>query len=146
MNNKNQSYSILIFEDDIDLARQWMLTLRNEGLTINHALTVEEALAYCASTQYDAVVSDIFLHDATGKPLPRGGYTLINYLRNTGLKKMPEWYATVPIVAVTGSPIIQGFDALALAKGMGATALMRKPFKPIDLVEKLVAILEGQEA
>lgn len=133
--------SVLIFEDDLDLARQWKYAFEPEGVDTVHAWSVDAVLSLCQSARYDAIVCDLFLEDPLGKPIPRAGITLLNYLKYPSLHGLPSWTRSVPIVAVTGSPKTRGFDVLALADGTGASAVMRKPFKPAALVQQVLSMI-----
>lgn len=137
--------SILIFEDDIDLASQWSETFKEKGLKVHHAITVDEAVTYCNQIQFDAIVMDIFLADKVGNLLPKGGLTLMSYLRNTSLEKVPAWGATVPVIVVTAANATFGFDPLLNAKAVGgskAVEVLRKPFLPKLLYSKIMKLLE----
>lgn len=136
--------SVLIFEDDIDLASQWLDTLSKKGINACHALSVDEAIGYCSQQKFDAVVLDIFLADNQGKLLPRGGITLMSYLRNPSLEKIPQWGATVPVLVVSGAIANMGFDPVLNAKAMGGSHhvdVLRKPFQPELLYDKLMELI-----
>lgn len=125
----------------MDLTMQWKQALKSKGFHVEHALTVDSALAHCAQTQFDAVICDIFLHDELGQQAPRAGYTLLSYLRNPALNSGHTWGTTVPILVVTGTPLVLGFDVLAFTKKLGADAFMHKPFKASELVDQVLALL-----
>lgn len=148
MNKENQKLSILILEDNIDLASQWMHFFRKEGMTVRHAMTVDEAVIHCNQINFDAIVLDIFLKNSEGKLMPRAGITLLSYIRNTSLEKIPKWGATVPIVIVTGASAKLGFDPLLNAKSIGgsrSTEVLRKPFKPIVLHDMLMDLIKNNQ-
>ncbi len=135
-------YSILIFEDDMDLATQWATSLRERGMDVDHAMSVDEAVEYCNQKQYDALVIDVFVEDEEGNFLPKAGYTLLSYLRNTSLEKVPKWSGEVPVLSVTGSQVIMGYDILDYAKSLGANATLRKPFSTEELYLRIVEIIK----
>lgn len=143
MTAKHKACSILIFEDDMDLAKQWIFALRQKNMIVKHATTVDAALEFCKKTAFDAIILDVFLQDEFGNFLPKAGYTLLSYLRNTSLQKTPEWGGTVPVLAVTGSPVIMGYDILSYAKSMNAQGTLRKPFTTDVLYETLIDIIEN---
>lgn len=143
MTKEDKKYSILIFEDDIDLAKQWTAALEKKNMQVAHAMTVDSALEFCNLRKFDAIILDVFLQDQYGNFLPKAGYTLLSYLRNTSLDKAPEWGATIPVLAVTGSPVIMGYDILSYAKSLKAQGTMRKPFSIDVLYESLINIIEN---
>ena len=144
MNKTEAQPAVLLFEDDLDLARQWAQALRELGVHVEHVWSVEAAEAACAETRFDVVVCDVFVQGPEGKFVPRGGYTLISYLRHPALEKTPTWGKGVPIIVVTGSPKAHGFDALAFAKGLGADVGLRKPLTPEALVMEVFAFLDAE--
>ncbi len=146
MSEKIKKWSVLIFEDDLDLARQWTKYFEEKNMIVNHALSVDEAIAYCNQTEYDAIILDIFLKDSEGKLIPRAGFTLLSYIRNSSLEKVPQWGVTVPIIVVTGTANNLGFDPLKNAKSVyssEATDVLRKPFKPEVLYSKLTQMIKN---
>lgn len=148
MSEENKTQSVLIFEDDIDLAFQWTNYLKKRGMDVHHAMNVDEAVNFCAQIKFDFVILDMFLADADGNLIPRGGITMLTYLRNTPLKKVPAWGATVPIIVVTGANPKRGFDPLSNAKAVGgtrSTLFLRKPFKPEVLYSKIQRLMERRE-
>jgi len=143
---ENNTFKVLIFEDDQDLVNQWIKTFKQNGLIVEHAMNVEEAIEHCNQTQFDAIVLDICITDNNGELVNRGGFTLLSSLRNTGMKKTPPWAATVPVLVVTGYNSIEkmGFDPLFSAKALGGqhiTETYRKPFKPEALYQELIALI-----
>lgn len=140
--NKSNRY-VLVFEDDIDLALQWVKVFKDQGMVVEHATTVDEAIIYCKQKEFDAVVLDIFVLDSDGNFVPRAGFTLLSYLRSRALGKIPEWGLKVPVLAVTGAKSVMGYDALIYAESMGATSTLRKPFKPDVLYSKILELIEN---
>ncbi len=137
--------SVLIFEDDLDLAMQWAQTFRDKGLIVHHAITVDEAVTYCNQFQFDIIVMDIFLADDEGNLLPRGGLTLMSYLRNTSLNKIPAWGVTVPVIVVTAASANYGFDPFLNTKAVGGSLgveVLRKPFLPEFLYSKIQSLID----
>ncbi|WP_010178194.1 response regulator [Aquimarina agarilytica] len=148
MNNSNQKKHVLIFEDDIDLASQWVRKFKKEGMVPCHAINIDEAVSYCNQMEFDAVVLDIFLVDEKGNFLPQGGLTLISYLRNSSLGKVPEWGKEVPVVIVTGAIVSGGFDPVSNIKSLGGSYKvdsLNKPFTPDELFETIEKVIKTEE-
>lgn len=142
MAKETKKYSVLIFEDDMDLARQWTQILEKNSMSVKHAMTVDAAETYCSQIKFDVIIIDVFIKDPSGNLVPRAGYTLLSYMRNTSLEKIPKWGGTVPIIVVTGSPTVNGYDPLSYAMSMGANGTLRKPFKPEELYFKILILLD----
>lgn len=131
---KVHEHSILILEDDTDLAMQWQAAFRDAGYSCDVAFSRIEAEVLCRRSEYTAVVVDVFIEGADGRLEGDGGLTLLNHLRMPDLAETPRWGATVPVVVVTGSQRLAEFDALEHADYMGASTGLRKPFRPESLV------------
>ena len=92
--------SILIFEDDLDLANQWSELFLAKGYKVNYTLSFKEALDLCIKTRYDLIICDIFIikdNHLSGF----GGISLIQHLRNGNLRL--DWTKKVPIIMVSGA-------------------------------------------
>lgn len=122
--------SVLIFEDDHDLAKQWISALEAREITALHTASIEGFLQTCAQRAFDALVCDIFVRDANGYLENQGGLSLISYCRNSILGKTPAWAQEVPIIAITGAARVNDFDILQMADSIGASTLLRKPITP----------------
>jgi len=140
MNNRENKYAVLIFEDDFSLALEWKEALRENGIHSEHAWEVGNALNLCKQQKFDAIICDVFIKDNFGKLRTEAGLTLISSLRNQ-LKGGPQWGRSVPILAVTGSPKLFGFNVLDNIRSMGISFTMRKPFTPNRLVETVREII-----
>lgn len=144
MNNVQTEHSVLIFEDDMELALDWKSELEKKGIAAEHFWNLGNAMARCNEKKFDVIISDIFIKDPMGNLKAEAGVTFVSRLRY-GLKGAPEWGKTVPVIAVTGSLISFGFDVLQLAKINGETIGMRKPFKVSELVKKVELLLSEKE-
>lgn len=92
--------SILIFEDDLDLAFQWNQALINEGYDVDYSMSFHEAISLCKEKEYDLVISDIFIME--GNRLSGfGGITLLQHLRMDRMKL--TWTKNVPVIIVSGA-------------------------------------------
>jgi len=91
--------SILIFEDDIDLALQWSELFTLENYSVTYTSNYKEALELCKKKKYDLILCDIFIFD-NNQLSGFGGITLIQRLRR-GIMEL-DWTETVPIIIVSG--------------------------------------------
>lgn len=132
--------SVLIVEDDLDLAAMWQQHLQEMTYRVDVCSSVEDAEILLHSNDYDLAIIDIFLREGD-QMLAEGGVTLINRLRlneSTGNSKRK-----LAIMAVTGAPerAFGKFNALDTITGL-ADCLLHKPL-PLntlrDEVERLCA-------
>lgn len=129
--------SILIFEDDLDLAMQWDYALVNEGYDVNYTMSFHEAISFCKEKEYDLVISDIFIME--GNRLSGfGGITLLQHLRNDRMKL--NWTKNVPTIIVSGA--INAEEKLKKHKETyNAWGVMEKPIAINQLLTAVNAIL-----
>jgi CheY-like chemotaxis protein len=120
---------VLVVEDNEDLRSMLELTLRREGLEVATARNGEEALRVLEHRPADVIVTDLFMPE-------RDGVETIVAIRD----KFPG----LQIVAMSGWQSDRGPDYLAVARELGATATLRKPFEPPELV-RIVRRLTGAE-
>jgi DNA-binding response OmpR family regulator len=117
--------SILIIEDDTDLAELMAITLRTVGHEIRHAPDGRTALAALQVTRPDLVLLDIMLPDIVG-------FSLCEALR----RLTPT--AHLPILVVSAC---DEAEARPLAIASGANGFLAKPFLPRQLLARVRSLL-----
>jgi two-component system phosphate regulon response regulator PhoB len=117
--------TILIVDDEADLASLVEFNLKQAGLETAVALTGEQALQLAAHHKPDLVLLDLMLPDISGRDVCRK------------LRANPQT-RDVPIVMLTArgeeADRVQGFE-------VGADDYVTKPFSPRELVLRVKAIL-----
>jgi DNA-binding response OmpR family regulator len=123
--------SILVVDDDPDIARFVEVNLRSAGYEVSVAGDGEEALERASEIRPDLVLLDVMM--------PRlDGFSTIERLRADPAT------ADIPVVVVTGRA-----SAADLARGaeLGVDAYVIKPFEPAELVSAVLRLAEhGREA
>jgi two-component system response regulator QseB len=114
---------ILIVEDDLDLGRSLLQSLRTEGLSSEWLRSAVDARNFIMQNVYDCVLLDLSLPDGSGLELLRGW-------RGAGLE--------VPVIVVTANLALE--DRLACLDG-GADDFVLKPFSPVELVSRIRAVV-----
>jgi len=108
-----------VIEDDAQVREYLRLALE---LHEHQALTADngrQALAYLEGHDVDAVITDVFMPEMDG-------IETLAVLR----KKFPD----MPVIAMSGRP---GVDYLAIARELGVTRTLRKPFEISELLAAL---------
>ncbi|MDP3235333.1 MAG: response regulator [Myxococcales bacterium] len=117
--------TILIVDDEADLASLVEFNLKQAGLDTAVALTGEQALQLATRVKPDLVLLDLMLPDISGRDVCRR------------LRANPQT-REVPIVMLTArgeeADRVQGFE-------VGADDYVTKPFSPRELVLRVKAIL-----
>ena len=106
---------ILIVEDDSDIVENLTILLQDEGYSVCHASSMEQALDTLHNENIDLVLLDITLPDGNG------------YSVCTAVKRQTN----APVIFLTAmadeSSIVTGFQ-------LGADDYITKPFKPMELI------------
>ena len=110
---------VLLIEDNADLRDYLRLALRSEGYQVLTARNGKEALGLLDGQDLDAVITDLFMPEMDG-------IETISALR----RKLPN----VKVVAMSGRP---GVDYLTVARELGVTHTLRKPFELDELLQAL---------
>jgi two-component system phosphate regulon response regulator PhoB len=122
--------TILIVDDEADLASLVEFNLKQAGFETAVALSGEAALQAAARVKPDLVVLDLMLPDVSGRDVCRR------------LRAAPQT-RTVPVVMLTArgeeADRVQGFE-------VGADDYVTKPFSPRELVLRVKAILRRARA
>jgi len=119
--------SILIVEDDEEIAYLLKFMLEREGYAVAHAIDGKEAIRLIDSMPVPKLVLlDVMLpyHD---------GFQLIDYIRRK------ESWQGIPVVMLTAK--VKG-DSIARALEAGADDYVAKPFQPVELMARLRRFLK----
>jgi DNA-binding response OmpR family regulator len=118
--------TVLVVEDDAQLAKLIGFYLAREGFGVRQAADGEQAMQEFESAQRpDLVIMDVMM------PY-RNGYELLGHLR-----QRPGW-SEVPVIMLTGrsreEDVVQGLD-------LGASDYLIKPFRPTELIARIRKLL-----
>lgn len=118
----NQTMSILLVEDDQDLAAGLVEALRKEGLAINHVSTGKEALHVIDAETPETVILDLGLPDMDGLSV---------------LRQLRKQHGDLPVLLLTArnslGDKVAGLDS-------GADDYLPKPFDMPELLARLRAL------
>ena len=121
-------HSVLIVEDDHDIAGLLQVHLNELNLHVDHVTTGEAALAQLAKQDYQVILLDIMLPTVDGLTLCREIKT-----------KMPE----VSVVLLTSKS--SEMDRI-IGLEMGADDYLPKPFNPRELLARAKAVLRRRSS
>ena len=117
---------ILVVEDEQDMNRLILKTLKRAGYSVDGCLDGEEALHYLEGTEYDAVLLDVMLPKMDG-------FTVLRRLRAANV-------ATPVLMLTARSEVtdkVTGLDC-------GADYYLTKPFEPKELLACIRALTRRQ--
>lgn len=118
--DNNRIKRILLIDDDVFIVRLLNLLLTKAGYQIISATNGKDAIGILTEQQVDLVVLDLMMPEMDGMDF-------LNWLRR-------EAKATMPIVILTA---LVSADTEQQVMDAGATALLYKPIKVPDLLEKI---------
>ena len=121
-----KSCSILVIDDEPALREILSQVLTDAGHRVVGAGNGKEASKALTTGAFDVVLTDVIMPE-------KDGMQVISELR----KKFPE----VRIIAMSGGGHVPRDQYLKIAKGLGAHAVLEKPFanqKLLDTVESLI--------
>jgi CheY-like chemotaxis protein len=122
---------ILVIDDDALVRQALMLVLESRGYEVQCAPEGRQGLRAYQKRRPDLVISDIIM------PEMEGIETILE-LRILS----PD----CPIIAISGGGRFGKVDFLAVAKELGATATLSKPFEQADLLQTVAGCLAGNFA
>jgi DNA-binding response OmpR family regulator len=110
---------ILIIEDEANLASVMQFLLTKAGHAVEIAGDGEQGIAMLKANVPDIVITDILM---PGKE----GFETIREIRDAN--------PNLPIIATSGGGHTENYDFLRVAQTVGATEIIRKPFRNHELV------------
>lgn len=121
---------ILLVDDDKDLLLITKVILeRTAGFHVLQATAGAEALEIARREGPDVVLMDVMMPDMDGPEL------LVKFRQEATLKD-------IPVIFLTGKT--DPAQVIRLGE-LGAQGIIQKPFQPLELADKLMAILEAGE-
>jgi CheY-like chemotaxis protein len=112
---------ILIVDDEPAWIKTLSTLLRREGFKVLEASSGNEALNTLHATHPDLILSDVRMPDMNG-------FDFLDAVRRTAST------ATTPVIFLTG---IDDYNAMKVAKDLGATDYLIKPFDKQDVLSVL---------
>jgi DNA-binding response OmpR family regulator len=125
MDGEPRKMAILVVDDEPRLRQTIVRSLAARGHSVDQAATCEEAIAAAVGRDYDLVLLDVNLPDATG-------WDVLRELRSRGRK--------VPVVIVSAVP-----PSAARVREFSPLGVLHKPF-PMDALLRLVRLAENVDA
>ena len=124
--------TVLIMEDQHELASYWRESLEEAGYRVLHAINMKDAASFLDDDEIDVVVTDMLIHNEDKEIQPTGGLTLLGHI-NLHVEKPPK------IIAISGAH--PDLHVLKHAESMGADFCIYKPFTPDELISVISDLL-----
>ena len=110
---------VLVIEDNADLREYLRVALETQNYEVLTAAHGREALAYLNGHRVDAVLTDLFMPEMDGIET---------------VAAVRKQFPGVRVIAMSGRP---GVDYLPVARELGVSHTLRKPFDIKDLIAAL---------
>lgn len=120
--------TILVIDDDAAMRRYIKATLERAGHTVIEAPDGAEGLEIKRATPVNMIIVDIFMPE-------KDGLETIIELRAES--------PTCPILAMSGGGSMGEMSFLDYSRQFGAKELLRKPFRPDDLLAAVTRLLDA---
>ena len=121
----------LVLEDYFPLRQEIIALIEDMGHEAHGAMNATEATVILKSSQFDAMIADIFV-TKDEKLTPDGGLLMITRVRRSPNNLMIN--SDAPILVITaGVEIPGGASPIQLVLNMGADKALRKPLDQVEL-------------
>jgi DNA-binding response OmpR family regulator len=122
-------HSILVVDDERSICALVQITLEREGHNVEVVVDGFTASRKLRGRNYDLLITDLLMPDRDGLEL---------------IREAKRYYPGMRILAMSGGGRVDREQYLKLAKGMGADAILTKPFLPRDLCSAVDNVLVPQ--
>lgn len=124
----SENYSVLVVEDNLDIAMQLVDFLAEKGFTMDFAHNGKDAINLLESERYDLVILDLMLPDIDGK-------TICRHIKQ-------ELTTNVPVLMLTAR---DSLDEKVDGFGAGADDYLTKPFALEEVYIRCLALGKRQQ-
>ena len=124
--------SILVVDDNEDIRNLLSLVLQKEGYEVFLAPNGSEALEIVKNNRLDLVLLDVMMTELSG-------LEVLSNIRGNKDNKI----SSIPVMMITAASTVSDIDA---AVEIGASSYIIKPFRNINLIEKVSAIFQEELA
>lgn len=129
--------SILIMEDDVELADAFRATLMEAGHDVTVTHNGQAAWDMLLRQPHDVLLSDLYIMQDREGRRASGGLSLLGKIKAARREGDPAWLRDLRVVVVTGAAFVAE-TSLQLAADLGADLCLQKPVQP----EVLLAAVE----
>ena len=127
--------TVLIMEDQLELASYWREFLEEAGYRVVHAPQMQDATSFLYVDEIDVIVTDMLIRDEDKELQASGGLTLLSHI-NLHVENKPK------IIAVSGAH--PDLHVLKHAASMGADHCICKPFTSDELLSVISDLLKEE--
>lgn len=114
---------LLLIEDELRLAENIIIALRDSGFAVDHAADGDEGLSYATQGLFDTIILDLMLPG-------RDGQSVLRILRQNNIH--------TPVLILTA---VEGKQTLVQLLNTGADDYLAKPFDLGELIARIKALI-----
>jgi CheY-like chemotaxis protein len=130
--------SVLIMEDDVELADSFRATLMEAGHDVTVTHNGAAAWDILMRQPHDVVLTDLYIARDRNAERGAGGLSLVGKIRAARREGDPAWMKDMRVVVITGAAFVAE-SSLQLALELGADLCLQKPVDP----DVILAAVEG---
>ena len=118
--------SLLIIDDDEQIRLLLKELLVNEGYTVFEAEDGDKGMSLCRMQEIQLVIIDVFMPKKDGLET---------------IRELHDAFPSIKVLAMSGGYFADSIDVLHMAKKLGATQILEKPFALEKFLETVRDIL-----
>jgi DNA-binding response OmpR family regulator len=122
---------VLVIDDEEGIRTLLRAVLERDGYQVTVAGGGREGVRLHRERPFDLVITDLFMDEGDG-------IEAILELQTAG--------AGPPVIAISGGSPRLGLDSLAVARRLGAAAVLRKPFRSAEILAEVRTLLAAGSA
>ena len=121
---------VLLVDDEAEIRNLLMQWLEHEGHQVTCAANGIEAAEISQAKEFDLVITDMLMPESDGVKL---------------ISEIKKTRPNVRVIAISGGGrVLESTDCLRLAKGLGAHAVVMKPFKRVQIMSAITQLMAPQ--
>ncbi len=117
---------VLVIDDEDGVRSLLRTVLEGDGFEVVEAEGGREGVRLHRERAFDLVITDIFMDEGDGIE---------------AILELQPAAAGPPVIAISGGSPHLGLDSLAVARRLGAAAIVRKPFRPARILEEVHSLI-----
>jgi len=122
---------VLVIDDDVDVRMLIREFLERDGYAVSDAPDGEAGLKLCRQVPFDLIIVDIFMPEKEGLET---------------IKEIRLDYPNCKIIAISGGGSTKELSYLSLARSLGATNVLAKPFMREEILRVVKDTLRNKRS
>jgi CheY-like chemotaxis protein len=122
--------AVLLVDDDDSFRNAMVRILRGAGHSVQDLSSGQEVSRVLSESKVDVLVTDLIMPDVEGLET---------------IRTVRRHHPALPIIAISGGGRLTPSSYLSMARGVGASQVLAKPFEPAALVAMIETLIPRSE-